>query len=289
MRNTLLLLLTLMPVLVFGQTVEVEGIIRYYAEPSLSPKEAKMRAVEQARIEALGRKFGTLITQDELSQMDNQREYFSQLSTSEVKGEWIKDLTPPEVKLIETTPDDIFVYEAKVRGLARPVSNDAADFETFVLRNGTDKRYISTDFKESDKLYLYFKAPSDGYVAAFMIDEQQNVFCLLPHESSLDGLQKVKHDQEYIFFSKQYDADFEYGDGLNVTCADEHLELNRIYIIFSPKSFVKPNVSETTSIGQDGFILPRQLGLKEFSKWMTTACSRDKQMGRKVIRIKITK
>lgn len=278
-----------LPMVADGQEMEVEGTSLYYADPNLSPKEAKAKAIEQARIEALGKKFGTLITQDELSQLDNRGEYFSQLSTSEVKGEWVRDITAPEVRLKETTPDDIYVYEAKVRGMARPVKNDAADYEIYALRNGTDLRFKSTDFVEGDKFYMYFKSPSNGYLAAFLIDEQQQVFCLLPHESSTDGQLKVVHDKEYVFFSKQHDDGFEYGDGMTVTCGDDRLELNRIYVVFSPKPFVKPIVSDTKPMGDGDFIIPRQLSLKNFSAWMNKTYSRDTKMGRKVLRIKIRK
>ena len=269
-----------------GQTREVSGTYRYLADAGQSPKEARAAAVEQARVEVLAKEFGTLITQDVLSQLSDENSYFMQLSTAEVKGEWIKDLEPPVVKFIESTADDIYIYEATVKGLAREIKNEAADFETYALRNGTDKRFVSTDFKPGDKFYLYFKAPFDGYVAAFMINEKHQVFCLLPHEKSPEGLLKVKSGKEYAFFSKN-DVDFEYEDGMQVTCDDAHLELDRIYVIFSPAPFVKPVTGVTSSLGHDNLVLPRQLELKDFSQWMSKVYARDNKMGRKVIRIRI--
>lgn len=286
-RTLALLLFAVISVTAAAQT-EISNTYLYYADPGQSPKEAKAAAIEQARIDALAKEFGTLITQDVISQMSEKDEHFMQLSTAEVKGEWIRDLTPPEVKLIETTADDIFVYEAKVRGLARAVKNESAEFETLALRNGTTKRFASTDFKEGDKFYLYFKAPSDGYVAVFYINEKRQVFCLLPHEDSPEGLQKVESDKVYTFFSKD-DAGFNYEDGMQVICEEEHLELCRIYVIFSPKPFVKPVVSGTTSLGHDNLLLPRQLSLKDFSNWMGKVYSRDRKMSRKVLRISIKK
>lgn len=282
------LILALIPLVAMSQ-VEVSATFQFMADPSMSPKEAKEMAIERARIEAVAEKFGTLITQDVLSQMSDDNSYFMQLSTAELKGEWIRDLTPPVVKLVDTSSDNVFVYEAKVRGLARAVKNDAADFETCALRNGTDKRFASTDFKEGDQFYLYFKAPVDGYVAAFMIDEQQRVFCLLPYENSPEGQIKVEHDRNYTFFTKN-DTGYEYDDGMIVTCDDEFLELNRIYVIFSPNPFVKPIVGNTVATaGNNNLVLPRQLNLKEFSKWMSKVYTRDKNMARKVLRIRIRK
>lgn len=280
----------LMPIMVMGQAREVSAEYIYYADPNQSLKEAKAAAIESARIAALGKEFGTLISQDILSMESDKDSYFSQLSSAEVKGEWIEDLMKPEAKIVETTDDDVQVILAKVKGRARPINNAAADFEALALRNGTAyQRFADTDFKEGDKFYLYFKAPIDGYMAAYLIDEKQRAFCLLPHEKNSEGQQKVVRNKEYVFFSEKYDIDFGYQDGMRVTCEDDRLELNRIYVIFSPKTFVKPTDREGGSAGHDNLILPRQLSLKEFSRWMNNVYARDKKMGRKVIRLRISK
>lgn len=278
------------PVILYSQTREVSGTYTYYADPNQSPKESMAAAIEQARIAAMGKEFGTLITQDVLSQEDNESSYFMMLSNAEVKGEWIEDLKEPETKIVDTTKEGVLVIEAKVKGRAQAVKNEAAEFEALALRNGTDKqRFVSTDFKEGDKLYLYFKAPVDGYVAAYLIDEQQRAFCLLPHESRSDGQQPVVHDKEYVFFSEKHDAGYGYDDGLRITCDDERIELNRIYVIYSPNSFVKPLDDAGISLGHDNLSLPRQLDMKDFSRWMRKVYARDQKMSRKVLRLRITK
>ena len=283
--------LAVLPLFLFAQKVrEVSGTYTYYGDPNQSPKEAMAAAIENARIAALGKEFGTLITQDILSREDNESSYFMQLSSAEVKGEWIEDLSKPEAKIVDTTPEGVLVIEAKVKGRALAVKNKAAEFEALALRNGTDwQRFADTDFKEGDKLYLYFKSPVDGYVAAYLIDEQQRAFCLLPHENSSDGQQPVTHDKTYIFFSEKHDANFDYEDGMRVTCDDERIELNRIYIVFSPNPFVKPVDQAGGSLGHDDLILPRQLSLKNFSYWMRKVYARDKKMSRKVLRLRITR
>ena len=272
-----------------AQTSTISGTYTYYGDPNQTPKEAMAAAIESARISALGKEFGTLITQDILSQENNTDSYFMQLSSAEVKGEWIEDIDKPEAKIVDTTPTGVLVIEAKVKGRARPLKKEAADFEALVLRNGTDpKRFASTDFKEGDKLYLYFKAPADGYVAAYFIDEKQQVFCLLPHESRSDGLQPVKHSKEYIFFSEKHDPDYgNFDDGIRITCEDERLEMNRLYVIFSPTPFVKPVDHAGASLGHDGLQLPRNLSLKDFSNWMRKVYARDNKMSRKVLRLSI--
>ena len=218
-----------------------------------------------------------------------------QLSSSEVKGEWIEDTKKPEAKVIDTTSDDILVIEATVEGRARAISNDAVDVKVLALRNARSddsnyQRYASSDFVEGDKFYLYFRTPVKGYVAAFLIDEQQQVFCLLPHANSSEGSLEVERNKDYVFFSANHDAAFSnsYEDGMRVTCADERLEMNRIYVIFSPNPFVKPIDYDGPPLGNNLF-LPRQLSLKDFSRWMNKVYANDKKMSRQVVRIRIKK
>ena len=292
-RIPYLMLIVLFPIAISAQTRKVSGEYTYYGNQNQSIKEAKAAAIEHARVKALAKEFGTLIIQDFIQEEerkgDKEQSYVMLMSAAEVKGEWIEDLKKPEVKVIDITEDGVIVVKAKVEGKARAIENDVPDFDVLTLRNGTSKRYANTDFKDDDKLYLYFKAPADGYVAAYLIDEQQMVTCLIPHEGDSDGQQPVKHDKEYIFFSEKYDPDFQGEDGLVVTCDDERLELNRIYVIYSPNSFFKANDHAGERLDYGNLYRPRQLSLKDFSSWMSKLCARDKKMGRKVIRLKISK
>ena len=109
------MLALLLPLAAIAQTTELRGEFTYYADPGQTIKEAKAAAIENARIAALGKEFGTLITQDVLSQESTDRDgYFMQLSTAEVKGEWVKDLTPPEAKVVDTSDENIIVSQARV-------------------------------------------------------------------------------------------------------------------------------------------------------------------------------
>ena len=282
----------LFPLTFLGQTRKVSGECIYFGDPNMSPKEAMSAAIENAKAQVIAREFGTLITQNILQEegLTNGKEnnYFMQLNASEVKGEWLEDTKEPEAKIIDTTPEGVLVIKAIVEGRAKAISNEASDFEVLTLRNGTEKRMADVNFKEGDKLYLYFKAPADGYVAAYLIDESQNAFCLLPYEDDSDGQQPVVHGKEYVFFSSRHDADFNAEDGLQITCEDEKVELNCIYVIYSPTPFVKAIDQQGNLLGNDLY-RPRQLGLKEFTQWMSKLCSRDKKVGRKVIPIRIKK
>lgn len=292
-RNLTWLFLLLLSMPVLGQTRKIKCEYTYYSDPNMSPKEAMAAAIENAKAQAIAKEFGTLITQNILQEeaVSNGREnnFFMLLNSSEVKGEWLEDTKEPEANVIETTSKGVLVVRAIVEGRARAIPNEASDFEVLTLRNGTEKRMAEMVFKEGDKLYLYFKAPADGYMVAYLIDESQNAFCLLPHENDIDGQLPVVHGKEYVFFSSKHDADFNAEDGLEITCEDEQMELNRIYVIYSPNPIVKAIDQHGQSLGSEYLHRPRQLSLKEFSQWMIKLCSRDKKVGRKVIPIKIKK
>ena len=288
-RLALIILTLLFPLTVVAQTRTVKGEYTYYSDPNMSPKEAMAAAIENAKVQAMAKEFGMLFSQSTISVENMDSQFFSQLSASEVKGEWLEDTKKPEAKIIDTTDEGMLVIQAKVEGRAREITNEAAEFDAVVLRNGTELRVAETDFKEGDRIYLYFKAPTDGYMAAYLIDESQNVFCLLPHEDDGDGQQPVSHGKEYVFFSERHDAGFNGQDGLVITCEDDRVELNRIYVIFSPNSFFKANDRQGEVLEQGNLHRPRQLSMKEFSRWMIKLCGRDKKVGRKVIPIKIKK
>ena len=291
-RISYLMFIALLPLAVTAQTRKVSCESLYYGSQSQSVKEAKAAAIEQARVQALAKEFGTLIINyiDQEERRKGEQEYsnITQMSSAEVKGEWIEDLKKPEVKVVDITPEGVIIISAKVEGRARAIENEAADFEVQTLRNGTSKRHRDIDFKDNDRMYLYFKAPADGYVAAYLIDEQQMVTCMIPHEGDGDGMQPVEHGKEYVFFSEKHDKEFKGKDGLVITCDDERLELNRIYVVFSPNTFVKANDHPGKQLNGN-LHRPRQLSLKDFSSWMSKLCARDKKIGRKVIHLRISK
>lgn len=276
-----------------AQVKKVSGAYTFYGDPNMSIKEVRLAAIENARMQALAKEFGTAITQNVLQQESRkngeEQSSFMLLNAAEVKGEWLEDLKEPEI-LREELVNGMLVIEAKVYGRARAISNEAIDFETLTLRNGTEKRFADTNFKEGDDLFLFFQAPADGYVAVYLVDEQQKAFCLLPYSGDKDGQQAVKHGKEYIFFSPQhhYDVSKSEIDEMTMTCSDERFERNQLYIIYSPNSFTKPVDSEGMQISGN-LQLPRQLSFKDFTQWMSKSCARDKKMNRKVIHIIVRK
>lgn len=281
-----IILVLFIPFGLYAQKVRnVCGEFTYYAEGNQSPDEAKRNALEYARINAIQKEFGTVITQNTMQEetaLDGkENSFFSQLNASEVKGEWLEDEGEPKYEL--SFEQDMMIVKCSVCGKAREITNDAAEFTATILRNGTESKFADTRFRENDDMYLHFKSPVDGFIAVYAVDESQDVNCLLPYQYDTDGQQQVEHNEEYIFFSiNKAKEEAELVDEYQLAC-NEDVVRNRIYVIFSPNPFTKAideKISET---------LPRQLHFDDFQKWLTTRRKRDVQMGIKVMHIDIRK
>lgn len=284
----LLFLFLLLPSVMMAQTRKVGGeYYTYYADPTMSVKEALAAAIENARVESLAKEFGTLVSQNtymgESAVNGRENSHFMQLSSLEVKGEWLEDLDEPISRIVDTTEEGIIVIKAKVYGKARALTNDAVDFTVRTLRNGIGRQFENTEFEDGDSFYLQFSAPSDGYVMVYLADEEQSVYRLLPYKNDNTGAYRVEHDFDYCFFSPEHARNemADMVDEMLLRCNAADMELNRLYVVFSPNKFTKP---EDRSVSEG---LPQQLSFRDFSRWLGKCRVRDNQMGLKIINIKI--
>ena len=262
---------------VFAQKTEkVCGEYTYYAPENVTPEQAKQTALERAKVEALAEKFGTTVTQNNATVVKNDNGksdiQFLALGGSEVKGEWIETTKEPKYQI--SYEKNMLVVTVSVCGRAREIVSAGVDFTAKILRNGTEARYESEEFKNGDDLYLLFQSPVNGYLAVYLLDDTQTAYCLLPYMHSKDGKTAIKHGQEYLFFSSRHADrnDATLVDEYTLTCS-KMVEHNQIYIIFSPMPFTKANDSQSMEQG-----LPRELNYPDFQKWLATNRNRDKDM-----------
>lgn len=283
MKRLLLIVLFVISLPLCAQKVQrVCGEYTYYAEGNESPNQAKAKALEGAKLQAIAAEFGTVVSQSIVSKetSDNGREnsYFSQLSDSEVKGEWLEDEGEAEYRIEYV--QDMLAVTCKVCGKARAITNEAIEFEATVLKNGTERRFADTRFRHGDDLFLYFRAPADGYVAVYLIDEAPTAYCLLPYMDNADGQQPVRHNEEYVFFSPRHSKTGGEVDEFTLTCGGER-EQNRLYVVFSPQPFTKAQDDQTDKR------LPRQLAYEDFNRWLGKCRRHDPKMGVKVMHLEI--
>ena len=252
----------------FAQKVQkVTATYTYYAPENVTLEEAKHTALDRAKISAIADAFGTLVTQNNSTVITNQNgesdNRFFSLGGSEVKGEWIETTKEPVYNI--RYEGGMLVVTVEVTGRIREIVSAGIDFTAKILRNGTEEKFESSEFRSGDDMYLFFKSPVDGYLAVYLFDETtQEVFCLLPYKASGEGAYRIKHDEPYIFFSANHDtANPNIVDEYIMACNRE-VEYNDIYIIFSHRSFTKANVGEDKAIE-----LPRQLTYSKFKVWQS--------------------
>ncbi len=262
----------------------VTGEYTFYGDGSHSRDECRRLALEGARLEAIRSAFGTIISQDivqhDLVDNDGESTYFSALSATEVKGEWIADNGEPQFDY-SLDNDGNFVVRCIVKGRARELSNETTDFQALVLRNGNEARFADTSFKNGDALKLLMKAPVDGFLAVFLVGEDRTTYSLLPYLSDTAGEGKIKRGKEYVFFDLEK-ADQSHGDvdELMLTTGLPR-EYNRIYVVFSPNKFSRAVDTYTDDL------TPRQLSFDNFNRWLAKCRKIDPKMGVKIINLQI--
>ena len=285
LRIYIILLGLLLPFTLSAQKAEkVCGEYTYYSSLDKSPEDAKRIALERAKIEALTEKFGATVTQTNFTNVKNENGDssidFHSIGGSEVKGEWLETIGEPEFQIhIE---QDQLVVEVKVCGKAREMVRAEVEFSAMLLRNGAEDRFKSEEFCDGDDVYLSFVSPVNGFLAVYLVDSEQKVYCLLPYRHSSGGATEVKHGHAYLFFSaKEVENPSEVDE--YILTAKKGEEHNQFYIIFSPKSFTKANDSARDEA------LPRELSFPDFQKWLSKNRNRDKQMQVSIQNITIKK
>lgn len=271
----------LSPLAVFSaDIVSVKGESTFYDDGTHSKIECERLALEQARLDALAKKFGTIVSQDILQadrvQGNREKNDFLSLSSTEVRGEWVADEGEP-VYTYDRDNQQNLIVTCVIKGKAKAIDNEAAQFNAAVLRNGTDVRNADINFKNGDAMYLDFQGSEDGYIAVFLEDEQKIVYQLLPYVSDSKSRVPVKKGNRYVFFSPRDGMKGEIVDELVLT-AEYNTEYNRVYVLYSPDPFSSPVM--TKNPGELAY-----MPVDEFSKWLVKTRKNDPRMGVKAMNL----
>lgn len=254
---------------------KVEGTYTYHAPENVALDEAKRIALDRAKTQALADAFGTIVSEYNTMRTDNRggesNSSFSSIGGTEVKGEWIETTGEPVYDI--RYEGNMLIVTCTVKGHAREINSATLDLQVRLLRNGTEDRYESEDFRSDDDLYMAFQSPVEGYLAVYLVDAEQQAFCLLPYRGQTDGIYPIVANRRYVFFNEQAASATEraYVDEYTMTC-ERDVEHNQIYVIFSPKPFAK--AVDTNE--EDG--LPRQLTFNDFNRWLVKHRKMDTEM-----------
>ncbi len=273
----LLLIITLPETLWAQKTRRVSGEYVFYAPNNLTIDQAKQVALDRAKVQLIADEYGTYVGSTNITRVENSNGasdvQMMSLGESEVKGEWIETIGDPTYEI--GYEDNMLFVKVKVSGTIREIVSAAAvDIQTKLLRNGIEDRYEGSEFRSGDLMYLSFRTPVDGYVTVYLYDGDDTVYCLLPYQNQTSGQIPVTGDRKYIFFSasEAYGISPNIVDEYTLTCSGD-LELNRMYIIFSPNLFTK-----ALTDGSSDLSLPKSLSLNDFQKWLSKCRRQDPNM-----------
>ncbi len=233
-------------------------------------KEAKIKAIELAKAEALKNEFGMLVVSDYINTEkvanDEFSSYFMADTQASIKGEWLGDEREPEIT-IECIDGDIF-FTAEVWGKAREIVRAHTDLKWEVQKDNNGARIESDKFKSGERFFIKFKSPADGYIAIYLITGDSETACLLPYRKDNSGRFQIKGGKEYTFFDKSVDPTASYYK----LSTDQPQELNQLVIIYSPNPFTK-----CTDVGGDARN-PNSVNQKDFVKWLLRNQRADNEM-----------
>ncbi len=273
-----------------GDIVRVSAVYKYVSSnPNETPKEAQNTAIKRAKQQALEDQFGSDVSSVSSTFVKNRQEgkevksEVNVLSTGEiaVRGEWIE--TTKEQVLEKKFENGFWIIKVRVEGLARKNSAEKVDIQCKFIRDVNDVESPVT-FRDGNDIFLRFSSPVAGSLCVYLVDEEQNAYCLLPYMNNQLGYQSVEANKEYIFFSSKYDKDAqEYT--LNCERSSEH---NIMYVIFSPNKFTKVADNQAGKNFRDEQ-LPRELSYEDLQKWLSRSQMKDPEMVVRTIPITIQK
>lgn len=275
MRYAIFLLLALQSVTaVFAgpRTKKVRAEYIYHIPVNVSPDAAREIAIQRAQAQAIADEFGSVVTQSSTVRIEASNENvntdFLSIGGSELKGEWIETIGEPKIEYITDGKD--IALRVEISGVIREIESAKVPFDVKILRNGTSDANESEVFLNGDDLYMSFRSPSGGYIAIYLIDAENQAYCLLPYQGQESGFFATKANRRYLFFHPDFAEGIE-KDMVDEIITDTSLakERNRILTVFSPNKFFKATDRQTDKD------LPRNLSYAEFQKWLVNLKKHD--------------
>lgn len=280
-KIVLIVLSFVLPEMLWAQKVQkVSGEYTYYAPTSVSLDQARQIALDRAKIQLIADEFGTVVSSTNITRIANTNGtsdiQMTTLGESEVKGEWIETIGEPKYEI--GYENHMLYVKVSISGKIREIVSASIDIKTKLLRNGTEDKFESEEFRSGDDMYLSFQSPIAGYLTVYLFDGNDTVFCLLPYQSQTVGQIPVQANKRYVFFSCKESLDIPTNlvDEYVLTCSKD-LELNRLYVIFSPNHFTKAADNHGSTIDT-----PRMLKWEEFQKWLSKCRRQDVKMNIRV-------
>lgn len=261
------------------KVVKSRGYCKIPIVRNISRAQAEADVIACAQKEAIANAFGTSITQEDIVRSNNVQTgnkatgstSFQSFGTLEVKGEWIKTVSEPTIKIINGEKGGDDFIECEIVGEVRELKRKKAAFESYPLSSENDTKSRVNEFANDQFVYLYFRSPRKGFLNVYL-DDGTNTFQLLPYKSSLLENVPVEADKIYVFFSRKKNEGVERVDEYRLNTEKES-EQNVFHVMFSPRPFRKPilnndNSKLSESDQRSGFTLPKYTSSPKFLNYL---------------------
>ena len=281
MKRTSLIICALLICLVSfaGDIKHISITYEYISDnPNETPEQAEQTAIQMAQQKALEEHFGLdvvgITSTMQRNRQDGQKvssssDVFSMRETA-VRGEWIETI---KQKVLDKTFEKGFWHvRVYIEGRARNHSTEKTEIQYAFINNAHDKQNRD-QYYDGDDIFLRFTSPVSGALCVYLVDTEQNAYCLLPYQSNAVGYQPIEANKDYLFFSEMVDPNAdEYT--LNTMQSSEQ---NALYVIFSPNTFTKAVDKQAGTNWRDEQ-LPRFLSYEDLMKWLARNQTRDENM-----------
>ena len=281
MKRTSLIICALLICLVSfaGDIKHISITYEYISDnPNETPEQAEHIAIQMAQQKALEEHFGLDVVgitstmqrnRQEGQKVSSSSDVFSMRETA-VRGEWIETI---KQKVLDKTFEKGFWHvRVYIEGRARNHSTDKPEIQYAFINNAHDKQNRD-QYYDGDDIFLRFTSPVSGALCVYLVDTEQNAYCLLPYQSNAVGYQPIEANKDYLFFSEMVDPNAdEYT--LNTMQSSEQ---NALYVIFSPNTFTKAVDKQAGTNWRDEQ-LPRFLSYEDLMKWLARNQTRDENM-----------
>ena len=261
MRLAITIILLIFPAFTFpayAQKVRnVSGEYIYYPPENLSLEQAKVIAIERARLEAIANEFGTNVSQSNTTVVANRNGEsdikFQSYGSSDVNGDWLADTKDAEIAV--SYDSGMLVVKAKVWGKVRERKRAELELSIQTLCNGRE----SEKFNNNDRFSVRFRSPVNGYLSIWLADDNlKQVYCLLPYENAGGIAREIRSRLEYLMLTTS-DETYPYREETVLTTECD-VEYNRLLFLFSTTPFMMP-------LTEQGEYVP-ELVSADFDKWL---------------------
>ena len=269
---------------------------------NMTKEQAKQKALEAAKINALENEFGTSITAENTLYIENDTKgngvrsntSFRTLASLKVNGQWIE--TTDKTYTTYKEGENIF-FKCKVKGKARMLKKALVKYEAYPM-DCRETQCKTQAFNNGQDLFLLFKSPVAGYLSVYLLD-QENAYRLLPYKRETVSYLQIEADKEYILFSKEHD----YQNRKHIideyqVFTTQDIEVNQIYVIFSPAVYFKPDTGEIDqekvkaareALQDNRISIPAFLSIPKFEEWLVDNRLSSSDIQLKIINIDISK